>query len=262
MQTIRNILSSAALVALAAAAAAPALAAEFVANGKFTEVSGNTNPSFFLSDGTGNLADWTTLTNSDSNNILFASPTDVASRHDGAKFGFWSTAGVIVAPGGGNFVSFDGDPQGGAQQTMSQSISGLTVGETYHLSFEWAATQYEFVNGPAGDWSGVTSNQMQVSLGGVPKETEPVIDLPGKGFSGWMSETFSFTATDASEVLSFFSMGAPSGQPPVALLADVSLTGDIPGGVPEPATWAMMGLGFGGLGLVAFRRRRKILAIG
>ena len=32
--------------------------------------------------------------------------------------------------------------------------------------------------------------------------------------------------------------------------------------VPEPSTWAMMLLGFGGLGLLAARRRRSSLAIG
>jgi hypothetical protein len=30
----------------------------------------------------------------------------------------------------------------------------------------------------------------------------------------------------------------------------------------KPATWAMMGIGFAGLGLAAYRRRRKALAIG
>ena len=69
-----------------------------------------------------------------------------------------------------------------------------------------------------------------------------------------------FTAASASEVLKFVSDGGGVALPPVALLADVSLTGDIPGSVPEPATWAMMGMGFAGLGLVAYRRRRKALA--
>jgi PEP-CTERM motif len=65
-----------------------------------------------------------------------------------------------------------------------------------------------------------------------------------------------FTATSASELREFASLGAPSGQPPVALLDGVSMTG-LTGAVPEPGMWAMMGLGFAGLGLVAYRRRRK-----
>ena len=186
--------------------AAPAFAAEFVTNGKFTAVTGNSSSSFFLADGQGDVTGWTTSTNSDSNNILFASPTDIATRHDGVQFGFWSTSGVTSPPGGGNFVSFDGDPQGGAQQSMMQTISGLTIGDTYTLSFEWAATQYQFVNGPAGDWTGPTSNAFQVSLGGETQETSRV-DVESQGFTSWMTDTMTFTAASASEVLRFVSDG-------------------------------------------------------
>jgi hypothetical protein len=139
----RNILSVAALAALVAGAAAPAFAAEFITNGDFTEITGNSSPTFLLADGRGDLTGWTTSSNADSNNILFSSPGDVATRHDGAEFGLWSSAGV-TSPASGNFVVFDGDPTPGARQTMSQTVSGLTVGETYHLTFNWAATQYEF----------------------------------------------------------------------------------------------------------------------
>jgi hypothetical protein len=55
-------------------------------------------------------------------------------------------------------------------------------------------------------------------------------------------------------------------QPPVGLLDDVSLTGSdavsLMGSVPEPATWAMMGIGFAALGFVGYCRRRKAVAIG
>ena len=261
MRDMRHFLSTAALAALVGAGAAPAFAANLVTNGGFEGVSGNANPNFFLSDDAGNLTGWTTSTNDDSNNILFASPTGVATRHDGAKFGFWSTSGVTASPDGGNFVAFDGDPTPGARQTMSQMISGLTTGQSYTLTFDWAATQYEFVNGPAGDWSGATTNQFQVSLGGDVQDTSRV-DVASRGFTGWMTDTMTFTAASASEVLSFVSEGGGTALPPVALLADVSLTGDVPGAVPEPATWAMMGMGFAGLGLMAYRRGRKALAIG
>jgi PEP-CTERM motif len=264
MRNIKTVLPAAAIAALVCAGAAPAFAAEFVANGSFEAVSGNSSPTFFLADNNGNLTDWTTSTNADSNNVLFASPSDVATRHDGAQFGLWSSAGVIPSPDGGNFVAFDGDPTPGARQTMSQSISGLTVGETYHLTFDWAATQYQFVNGSSfgctGCWTGATTNEMEVSLGGETHDTATE-NVASQGFTGWLTGSMDFTATSASEMLVFLSKGGPTSLPPVALLDGVSLTGDVPNAVPEPSTWAMMGLGFAGLGLIAYRRRRA-LAIG
>src|SRR5580700_3789694 len=92
-----------------------------------------------------------------------------------------------------------------------------------------------------------------------PSRRDPrhsAVDVASRGFTGWMTGSMTFTATSASEVLEFVSLGAPSGQPPVALLDGVSLTG-LTGAAPEPGTRAMMGLGFAGLGLVAYRRRRK-----
>ena len=147
---------------------------------------------------------------------------------------------------------------------MSQMISGLTVGETYVLTFDWAATQFQFVNGSgfncSGCWNGPTTNAMDVTFGADTKSTQTV-DVPAKGFSDWMTQTFNFKATSTSELLTFVSIGGPEGQSPVALLDGVSLIGAVPG-APEPGTWAMMGLGFAGLGMAAYRRRRKGHAIG
>jgi hypothetical protein len=273
MRNSRNVLAAAALSVLAGAGTAPASGANLVSNGGFEDVAGNTNPSFFLNNSSGALTGWTSFVGlgSISNNVLFGSPTETATRSDSAEFSFWP--GVAVSPGKGKFVALDGDPTPGAQQALSQTISGLTMGETYTLTFDWAATQFEFVNGAgppfncSACWSGVTSNEIEVSLGGgVPQDTEILDKIPAKGFTGWKAETFNFTATATSEMLKFVSIGAPSGQPPVALLDDVSLTGDVgvspTGAIPEPGTWAMMGIGFAALGLAAYRRRRKALAIG
>jgi len=106
--------------------------------------------------------------------------------------------------------------------------------------------------------------RMEHGRGCSPSRRDPrrsAVDVASRGFTGWMTGSMTFTATSASELLEFVSLGAPSGQPPVALLDGVSLTG-LTGAAPEPGTWATMGLGFAGLGLVAYRRRRKALAIG
>jgi hypothetical protein len=46
-----------------------------------------------------------------------------------------------------------------------------------------------------------------------------------------------------------------SGAPPFALIDSVALN------APEPSTWAMMLLGFAGLGYAGFRRRRNAISV-
>src|SRR5437870_2587884 len=79
-----------------------------------------------------------------------------------------------------------------------------------------------------------------VAVGGQAYDA-PTIFLPHHGFSGWRLATTSFIATSSTQVLSFLATGGPSfSQPPFALLDGVSLTT----AVPEPATWAVIVLGF------------------
>jgi hypothetical protein len=76
---------------------------------------------------------------------------------------------------------------------------------------------------------------------------------PAGGFTPWNEQTMTFTATSASELLSFLALGGPSGVPPVALLADVSLN---PNSVPEPASVVLLG-GAVGFFAICMRRRRR-----
>ena len=133
-------------------------------------------------------------------------------------------------------------------------ITGLTVGDTYQLSFYWAGAELS-------NRTGYQTIQLTGSFGGdsfdtpVYANTNPT-GTPGS-FSGWTLETFDFTATATSETLSFLAVGSPANNlPPFALLDGVSLTA-----VPEPSTWAMMLVGFSGLGYAAYRRRRTPIAI-
>jgi hypothetical protein len=73
-----------------------------------------------------------------------------------------------------------------------------------------------------------------------------------------MPQTFYFTADATSEVLSFLAIGTPISPsvPPFSLLDSVSMMA-----VPEPSTWAMMALGFAGLGLAGYRARRAATSI-
>jgi hypothetical protein len=152
-------------------------------------------------------------------------------------------AGACTASSG-NYVGADGAYEVSA---ITQTVTNLNVGEKVAVSFAWAGAQQSGFTGP-------TSDEWTVSLGTTspsnPTQTTSLLSLPTKGASGWMNQTFTFIATSSSEVLSFLATGTPTGQPPFALLASVSVTN-----VPEPASWALMLTGVAGL--IGITRRRR-----
>ena len=169
-------------------------------------------------------------------------PADSAVNQFGDPRAYFYPSFNTLSPNGGAFVGLDGDP--GANGQISQTVTGLTIGDTYILKFNWGAAQL-------ANRVGATTEMLKVSFG-VDTVSTPLVANPSKGFSGWINQTFKFKALSKSQTLSFLSIGTPRGLPPVAVLDGVSLTG---GGVPEPASWAMMILGMGGLGVVLRRNR-------
>jgi len=150
-----------------------------------------------------------------------------------------SLNGLGASPVGGNFIGADGAYGVGAIQ---QTIKGLVVGQQYDLSFYWAAAQQ---NG----FSGVTTEKWNVSLGNQTISTATFTNA-NHGFSGWMYETFTYTATATTEVLSFLAYGTPNGEPPFSLLDGVSLKAKAD--IPEPSSTALF---LGGLALLALAMR-------
>ena len=155
--------------------------------------------------------------------------------------------GFTGSPTGGDFMGMDGAY---ATAAISQTISGLVTGQEYELSFDWAASQFT-------DQTGDTTQSLQVTFGSDVVSTTP-FDLPGKGFSGWMHYTTTFTAGSSSQILSFLAVGSPAGLPPFTLLDGISLTEKTipPSPVPEPSSLALLGLGAIGFAVRSFSRRR------
>jgi hypothetical protein len=148
-----------------------------------------------------------------------------------------------TSPDGGNFVAADGAFEVGA---ITQTVNGLTAGDTYAVSFYWAGAQQS-------GFSGVTTEQWDVSLGAQTIDTVIVTD-PSHGFTGWQYSTLDFTATSGSEVLSFLAIGTPNGEPPFSLLDGVSMNVV----TPEPATLPLLLTGLmGGLGALRSRKWLK-----
>ncbi len=245
MNTLKNrILATACLGVLALNLAASARAdINLVLNGDFETTTGagqlgyNTTAAFWNTSGYNFLfpsgtADSTGVTGTYGTLKLWG-------PNDGSANGMPATS-----PTGGNFVAADGAFEVGS---ISQTVSNLFVGNTYSLSFYWAGAQQE-------GFTGDTTEAWQVSLG---SETYTTVtnDNVSHGFTGWVQQTFNFTATATNEVLSFLAKGTPAGVPPFSVLDGVSMTQvTTPTPAPEPST-----LQYGAVALLfVFAGARKV----
>jgi len=228
----------------------PAYAGTLITDGTFVATNLASPGGFLCANGTGvgntctsNLTDWSGTCSSSScvgtstpGSLLFKGATDVSVSAWNGGMGLYPT--ILNPPGGGNVVAIDG----GAPYASSifQTVSGLSIGDRYSLSFYQGAAQQSGL-------SGATTEQWKVTFGST-SQSSTLMNNASKGVVGWGLQTMNFIATSTSETLTFLAVGTPSGDPPVVLLADVAMSD-----IPEPASLALVGGGV--LALVVSRRR-------
>ena len=130
--------------------------------------------------------------------------------------------------------------------SLSQTIS-ITTGGSYVLSW------YD----NTGEFGGVTGSPYLMKV--LDSSLDTVISQSLNAYTGslnWQMRSLDMVLSPGSYDLAFFPEGVPQGLD--TLLDNVSLTA----AVPEPSTWAMLLLGFAGLGFAACRRTSRALAVG
>lgn len=264
----------------------PALAVNLVQNGDFTTnnltnatlvpSSLGTGSSGFANNGTATAANWNLGTNSGKLNWLvsmgnaYQDNLNIKGGRGDSTQKLYGTDPIINPIVGspnfgttnGFYVVADGDPA--FAETITQTITGLTPGQLYAVSFYQAAAQQTgFTGGTTEQWAvnlgdTVLTTSNYTTAGQLSALMSP-IQLGGPGLAGgtatavspWQQQSLTFTPTSAISTLSFLAVGLPSGMPPFSLLTGVSVEA-----VPAPEPFTVIGTLVGGT--AAFRLRKKL----
>jgi Protein of unknown function (DUF642)/PEP-CTERM motif len=230
---MKNTSLVAAIIMATAAFSLPAKAANLLTNGGFDDTTGFVDQGggqMSLAPGSTTMIGWTVI----SNTVAWTAPSN--------------SFGVTGSNGSGSFLDLqgiaDGGPFGGVQQSVATCA---TCG--YQLTFFLGSSanfgvQDSITASAAGQSQLFTStnNGSQVNL--------------------WQEETLDFTATGSSTTISLVGNTIPNGIYIGLDTVDLEqISGPITSAVPEPSTWAMMILGFCGVGFMAYRRKQNGAAL-
>jgi hypothetical protein len=168
---------------------------------------------------------------------------------------------VALVDGGGWNVFYFGDT---VFSPDWQTLGGDDIDYTFTL------TQSRYLRVTDGYNDG---DQFQVNINGVLSDTSLPVFTGNNIFDNWTS-VFTDASIGATYSHATYLLGPGSydvtglaiqspfgaGAAAIELGAVDGLAGGVGNGVPEPATWAMMLMGFGGLGALLRRRRASAIA--
>jgi hypothetical protein len=142
---------------------------------------------------------------------------------------------------GSNSIDLNGNAEGG----ISQSLSGLSAGTQYIVSF--------FISGNPDN--GLDTKTATLTLGtGTNPVSYTLSALNSKSMMDWKPVSYSFVADSGGSAL--FSL-----QSTTAGAYGLAVDGFSISAAPEPAAWGMMVLGFGVAGAAMRRRRAATTAV-
>jgi hypothetical protein len=187
----------------------------------------------------------------------------------------------------GNYVEADGNPS--FESGFDYTVTGLTVGQAYTLSFYQGASEqtgFGLIDGQpiptTNQWIvGLGTQGLKLESGGPDDPTygatdkyydndanasivaSPLMSVPYQGTVGWDYVSVTLTADSTTDLLSFLAWGDDGSTvnlPPIAFLSGVDSPFGL--GVAEPASMSLLGVGLVGLGAINRRRRARRSAAG
>jgi len=271
---------------LATAAASSLLCVSLGSFAYATPLPGLTNLDFLSYSGSAPKAGFTAVNptgwTGGSGLIFIVTPGNASNPSSGCGSTYLTTYGcpsTLAIPGGYNAVEADANP--GFESGFNYTVTGLTPGQTYTLSFYQAASQQTgFGNGlnTTEQWivslgTGTMSfclgcgtfDSYYGSNGSTYSNTDPnasialtpLMTTPSGGLTDWNYVTLDLTADASTQLLSFLAWGndgTTANLPPIAFLTGVNSPPGLTN-VPEPATLVLFGSAI--FGLVVMRRRMR-----
>lgn len=220
----KNFLRAAVFAAATAGSTAAFATTNLVTDGNFNSPGSSGGFTTYLSGQTFDNGAWT-VTGTGSNQYGGAGVDLIGN--------YWQAPNNV-----GGSVDLDGDAPGGISQTLNLSAG------TYQLTFYLSGN-------PDG---GNATKTVDVSVGSVTNDPfSYTTGSNGHGSMNYVMETVDFTVTTAGPVTLSFASQDNINSPWGPVIGGVAITN-----VPEPTTWAMMALGFAGLGLAGWRRKRQV----
>jgi hypothetical protein len=224
MRLVRVAVPVAAASVLAGAGAAHAVS---IVNGSMDH-TGGTNYLYF----NGYIAPGWTQDNSGTNTSIYTTSPDIFDPSMTAFSMAWTPS-----PDGGMFAHMLAWLDGENQEGIFQTLTGLTIGMDYEVSFWQSITDTNFT--PSG-----ILGQFQVRFGATTLYSStmaaPAATIP----YGWELQILTFTATSTTQDLSFLAKSYDESEPVYLGLDGVSLRAVA---VPEPSTALLLGLGLAAL---------------
>jgi|GEM_PF-6149754 len=109
----------------------------------------------------------------------------------------WGIGPYPASPNGGTWLHL------GNNEAVSQNLMGLTIGDTYQLTVDWAVTANTLNSGGDGE--------IFFDLGGITQSTGVISVLPGE-IGNWQTSTYSWTANATSMPFEISSSGNIGGR--------------------------------------------------
>jgi hypothetical protein len=210
------------------------------------DTSGVTGYNYVVPDGTAFATNLEAKGNAPYGSLrLFSNPGQTVNSQADASGGAAS----------GWYIAADAFFQRGA---IKQTLTGLTPGQQYNVSFSQASAQQVGYTPPFSEY-------WQVDFGGSSQNSTAMASPGQQPVSAWQQQSLTFTADGASQVLSFLAQGT-NDVPPFALLSGVSVeavpstVGSEPVPEPEDYVGTLVGLGFAATLLKSRLAQKKLAA--